>query len=98
MNEDKWEEYMELNEERVERTGDAWDEIAERFFEENGWTQDHMAYDNDRETKTLWVLTQYDPEVWEDTGIPYRNAEWLLCDMWDEAEYIGYEKWLKEQG
>ena len=92
---DPYEEYMELGEERIERTSDAWDEIAERFFEENGWTKSHMAYDTDRETNTLWVETE---EGWEDTDIPAKKGEWLLTDMWDEAEWMGYQEWCKYEG
>tara|TARA_R100001230_G_C5634477_1_gene141558 strand:+ start:97 stop:393 length:297 start_codon:yes stop_codon:yes gene_type:complete len=92
------EEYMELGEERVARTADAWDELADTFFERHGWTKDHMAYDTDRGTNTLWVMTQQDPEVWEDTDINAKKADRLLTEGWDTAEYIGYQKWLKEQG
>jgi hypothetical protein len=28
----KYEEYMELGEERIERTADVWDEMADAFF------------------------------------------------------------------
>lgn len=96
--EKKYEEYMELGEYRIGRTADAWDEMAEAFFERHGWTKSHMAYDTDRATKTLWVMTEHDPEVWEDTGISAKEADRLLTGGWDEAEYIGYQEWLKEQG
>jgi len=95
MNTDKYEEYMELGEERIERTADAWDELAEAFFERHGWTKSHMAYDTDRGTGTLWVMTE-EPEVWEDTGISAKKADRLLTEGWDTAEYIGYEAWMKE--
>ena len=103
---DKYEEYMELGEERIGRTADAWDELADAFFERHGWTKPHMAYDTERATKTLWVMTvnEYDPitgvsdEVWEDTGISAKKADRLLTEGWDTAELIGYEEWLKEQG
>ena len=97
--EEKYEEYMQLYcEERIERTAGVWDEMADAFFERHGWTKSHMAYDTDRDTGTLWVMTQYDPEVWEDTGIPAREGDSLLCEGWDEAEYVGFQEWLKEQG
>jgi glucuronate isomerase len=96
INTDKYEEYMELVEERIERTADAWDEMADAFFERHGWTKDHMAYDTDRGTKTLWVMTEYEPEVWENTGISAREADSLLCEGWDEAEYQGFLNWMKE--
>jgi len=81
--------------ERIERTADIWDKIAEEFFAEHGWTKPHMAYNTDRET--LWVLTDYDNHVWEDTGISSKEGDWLLCEMWDEAEYVGFQEWLEEQ-
>jgi len=97
--EEKYEEYMQLYcEERIERTAGVWDEMADALFERHGWTKSHMAYDTDRDTGTLWVMTQYDPEVWEDTGIPAREGDSLLCEGWDEAEYVGFQEWLKEQG
>lgn len=92
------EEYMELEEERLERTADAWDEMAYAFFERHGWTGNHMAYSTERGTGTLWVMTDYHPEVWKDTGISAKEADRLLTDGWDEAEYIGYEAWMKERG
>ena len=95
---DRYEEYMELGEERIERTADAWDELAIAFFERHGWTKSHMAYSTERDTGTLWVMTEYEPEVWEDTGIPAREGDSLLCEGWDEAEYVGFQEWLKEQG
>jgi hypothetical protein len=90
------EEYMELGEERIERTADAWDEMSDKWFTNRGWTKSHMAYDTDRTTKTLWVMTQADPEVWEDTGISAKEADRLLTEGWDAAELIGYEEWVKE--
>ena len=95
---DKYEEYMELGEERIERTADAWDDMADAFFERHGWAKPHMAYSTERNTNTLWVMTQYEPEVWEDTGIPSREGDSLLCEGWDEAEYVAFQEWLKEQG
>tara|TARA_R100000406_G_scaffold23452_3_gene14915 strand:+ start:2902 stop:3192 length:291 start_codon:yes stop_codon:yes gene_type:complete len=91
-----FEEYMKLGEERIERTANAWDKMAESFFERHGWTKSHMAYSTERATKTLWVMTQDDPEVWEDTGISAKKADRLLCEGWDTAELIGYEEWIKE--
>ena len=94
-----WEQYMDLYcEERIERTADAWDEMADEWFTDRGWTKPHMAYDTDRGTGTLWVMTQWEPELWEDTGIPAREGDSLLCEGWDEAEYVGFQEWLKEQG
>jgi hypothetical protein len=93
-----WEEYMELGEETVERTADIWDEMADDFFKRHGWTKSHMAYSTERGTGTLWVMTEYEPEVWEDTGISAREGDSLLCEGWDEAEYIGFQGWLKERG
>ena len=95
---DEYEEYMELGEERIERTADAWDEMAEAFFKQHGWTDNHMAYDTDRGTGTLWVKTDYYPEVWQNTGISKREADRLLTEGWDTAELIGYEAWMKERG
>lgn len=96
---EKYDEYIdeELMEERLERTAEAWDEMAYAFFERHGWTKSHMAYDTDRGTDTLWVMTEYEPEVWEDTGISASEADSLLCEGWDEAEYIGFTQWLAEQ-
>ena len=91
-----WEEYMELVEERIERTADAWDEMADKWFTNRGWTKSHMAYDTERTTKTLWVMTQADPEVWEDTGISAKEADRLLTEGWDDAEYQGFLNWMKE--
>ena len=104
--EEKYEEYMELGEERIERTAEVWDKMADEWFTDRGWTKPHMAYDTDRGTGTLWVATvnEYNPttgvsnEVWEDTGISAREGDSLLCEGWDEAEYIGFQEWLKEQG
>jgi len=93
---DRYEEYMELEEERIERTADAWDEMADEWFANRGWTKPHMAYHTDRTTKTLWVMTQDDPEVWEDTGFSAKEADRLLTEGWDTAELIGYEEWVKE--
>jgi hypothetical protein len=93
---DKYEEYMELVEERIERTADAWDEMADKWFTNRGWTKSHMAYDTERDTKTLWVMTQADPEVWEDTGISAKEADRLLTEGWDDAEYQGFLNWMKE--
>jgi hypothetical protein len=98
---DRYEEYMELDEERLERTGHAWDEMADEWFTDRGWTKSHMAYDTDRGTGTLWVVVDFNDDgsqVWEDTGISAIEADSLLCEGWDEAEYIGYQEWLKEQG
>ena len=86
----------EMNEERSDRTANAWEKIADAFFEGHGWTKDHMAYDTDRGTGSLWVMTH--PEVWEDTGISAKKADRLLTDGWDTAEIIGYEAWMEEQG
>ena len=97
----KKEEYMELEEGRVERTADAWDEMAHEWFTDRGWEKSHMAYDTDRGTGTLWVVVDFNDDgsqVWEDTGIPKIEADSLLCEGWDEAEHIGYLEWLKEQG
>lgn len=97
--EERYEEYIseELMEERLERTADAWDELADAFFERHGWTKDHMAYDLHGGGGTLWVMTEDDPEVWEDTGICSKEADRLLTSGWDDAEYIGFTKWLAEQ-
>lgn len=95
---DKYKQYMELGEERLERTGDAWDEMADAFFERHGWTKPHMSYDTDRGTGTLWVMTEYERPVWEDTGISAKEAVHLLTDGWDTAELIGYEAWMEERG
>lgn len=92
----KFEEFMELGDERIERTADVWDEMAEAFFKHHGWTKNHMAYSTDRDTGTLWVMTQYEPEVWEDTGISDRLADNLLTAGWDDAEYVAYQAWLEE--
>ena len=94
---ERYDEYMQLTEERIERTADAWDEIAESFFKRHGWTKNHMAYSTERGTGTLWVMTEWEPEVWEDTGISANEADRLLCGGWDDAEYIGFTKWLAEQ-
>ena len=102
---ERFDEYMELGEERIERTAEAWDEMAEAFFARHGWTKDHMAYSTERGTGTLWVATvnEYNPitgrskQVWEDTGISAREADFLLCEGWDDAEYIGFTRWLAEQ-
>ena len=97
------EEYMELEEERLERTADAWDEMAEAFFKQHGWTDNHIAYDTDRGTGTLWVMidagnpAEHEPEVWRDTGISAKKADRLLTQGWDTAELIGYEAWLAER-
>jgi len=93
---DYWSE--EMNEERLERTADAWDEMADAFFERHGWTDNHMAYDTNRGTGTLWVMVQSEPEAWKDTGISAKEADRLLTSGWDEAEHIGYEAWKKERG
>ena len=97
--EELWDIYLsdEMNEERIGRTGDAWDEIAQTFFDNRGWTKSHMAYQIRRETNTLWVMTEHEPEVWEDTGISAREADRLLCDSWDSAEYVGFVEWAKEE-
>ena len=93
------EESMELEEELIERTADAWDEMAEAFFKRHGWTDKHMAYDTDRGTGTLWVMTAVGRhEVWKDTGISAKEADRLLTEGWDAAELIGYEAWMKERG
>ena len=94
---ERYDEYMELGEERIERTADAWDELAEAFFKRHGWTDNHMAYSTERGTGTLWVMTDYHPEVWRDTGISAKEADRLLTDGWDDAEYIGFTHWLAEQ-
>lgn len=99
--EEKYEQYMELGEERIERTAGVWDEMADEWFTERGWTKSHMAYDTDRGTGTLWVVVDFNDDgsqVWEDTGIPAREGDSLLCEGWDEAEYVGFQEWLKEQG
>ena len=101
---DEYEEYMELGEERIERTADAWDEMADEWFTDRGWTKSHMAYDTDRGTGTLWVATvnEYNSitgvsnEVWEDTGISAKEADRLLTEGWDDAEYQGFLNWMKE--
>ena len=89
---------MGLGEGRIVRTAMVWDKMADEWFTDRGWTKPHMAYDTDRPTKTLWVMTQWEPELWQDTGISAREADSLLCEGWDEAEYVGYQEWLKEQG
>tara|TARA_R100000654_G_scaffold19070_1_gene39264 strand:- start:3677 stop:3979 length:303 start_codon:yes stop_codon:yes gene_type:complete len=94
---EKYDEYMQLEEERIERTADAWDEMAEAFFKRHGWAEDHMAYDTDRGTGTLWVKTDLHHEVWKDTGISAKEADRLLTSGWDDAEYIGFTHWLAEQ-
>lgn len=97
--EEKYEEYMELGEERVQRTAEVWDEMADKWFTDRGWTKPHMAYDTVR--GTLWVVVDFNDDgsqVWEDTGISAREGDSLLCEGWGEAEYIGFQEWLKEQG
>jgi hypothetical protein len=94
---ERYDEYMELGEYRIGLTGEAWDKLAEAFFKRHGWTKSHMAYDTERATKTLWVMTEYEPEVWEDTGISAKEADRLLTEGWDTAEHIAYEEWLAEQ-
>lgn len=87
----------DMDEERIGRTGEAWDSMAERFFEMHGWEKNHMAYDTDRGTGTLWVKTNGgESETWEDTGISARRADYLLTSGWDEAEYAGFIEWAEE--
>jgi hypothetical protein len=90
--------HSDNSESRIEATADVWDEYADEFFADRGWTKPHMAYDVERGTGTLWVMTQYEPELWEDTGISAREGDSLLCDGWDNAEADAYDRWREENG
>ena len=89
--------YYEMADERMERTAEIWDEMADDFMRLHGWDRPHTGYDTDRDTDTLWVLTGYDDQlrqVWEDTGIPKREGEKLLTATYDYAEELAYEEWI----
>ncbi len=105
--------HSDNRESRVEAIADVWDEYAEEFFADRGWEKDHISYSTDspdaRRTGTLWVQTRIDMTIewggdqtdniaWEDTGIPAREADSLLCDGWDNAETEAYDRWRKENG
>ena len=83
--------YYEMADERMERTTEIWDEMADDFMRSHGWDGPHLAYDTNRDTGTLWVLTG---EIWEDTGIPEKEGDRLLTSMYDYAEELAYENWI----
>jgi len=92
--------YYEMADKRMEWTAEIWDDMAEDFMRSHGWDKPHLAYDTNRDTGTLWVLTGYDGqreprrEVWEDTGIPEREGDRLLTSVYDYAEELAYEDWI----
>ena len=94
----EWFWHWDNNEARIQVTSDVWDEYAEEFFADRGWTKPRMEYNTERGTGTLWVMTEYEPEVWEDTGIPAHEADRLLTEGWDNAEAEAYERWCEAEG
>ena len=68
---------------RIEMTSDIWDEWARDWLNDMGWKKECFSYDNDRDSGTLWVQTD---DGWEDTGISKKDGDYLLCEMWDDAE------------
>ena len=94
----EWFWQWDNNEARIPVPSDVWDEYADAFFEAHGYEGKRMEYNTERGTGTLWVMTEYEPEVWEDTGIPAHEADRLLTEGWDNAEAEAYERWCEAEG